>query len=357
MIRMHIFDYRFLRDSSVDPDVFRRVVNIERVRAGPASMLADDDPISHALESRAILMSVVDSNNIEGIFTSEERAVALIAGNVAPRGHDEKEIAGYRDALRYIHREHDSIRFDRESILEIYSILMSYRGDDVEPVFRKVENVIVDRDSDGNIVNMYPTVPASEVEYCIDQMVGAFWEVRYDDDVNDLLLIPCVIMDFLRIHPFKDGNGRMSRLLTTLLMYQSGYDVCRYVSMESKINSSKMDYYHALEESQIGWFDNSCDYTPFITYFLSQLFLCYRDLNRLVGENMGGSRKSDALESFLRICTVHVSKSDLCAMFPNISEITVSRVLRRMCDSGELRKVGGGRSTRYISSKMDGGRS
>lgn len=224
--------------------------------------------------------------------------------------------------------------------------------DDADTSFKTVDNAVVERGPDDTVVAVHPTVPASETEYCIDQLVGAFWEVRYDNDVNDLLLIPCVIMDFLRIHPFRDGNGRMSRLLTTLLMYQSGYDICRYVSMESRINSSKMDYYRALEESQIGWFDNKCDYTPFITYFLSQLFLCYRDLNRLVGERMTLSKGSDALEAFLRVCTFHVSKRDLCSMFPEISEITVSRVLRRMCDSGELVKVGAGRSTRYVRSDV-----
>ena len=282
MIRMHIFD----TGSSV---IIRgRMFRRSSTSSVPCRPLPCSQTISQSHALRAGHPHVrCRFDNIEGISRAR-KGVALIAGNVAPRGHDEKEIAGYRDALRYIHREHDSIRFDRESILEIYSILMSYRGDDVEPVFRKVENVIVDRDSDGNIVNMYPTVLASEVEYCIDQMVGAFWEVRYDDDVNDLLLIPCVIMDFLRIHPFKDGNGRMSRLLTTLLMYQSGYDVCRYVSMESKINSSKMDYYHALEESQIGWFDNSCDYTPFITYFPEvRLFPLLQGPEPFVGENMG----------------------------------------------------------------------
>lgn len=178
--------------------------------------------------------------------------------------------------------------------------------DDADTSFKTVDNAVVERGPDDTVVAVHPTVFASETEYCIDQLVGAFWEVRYDNDVNDLLLIPCVIMDFLRIHPFRDGNGRMSRLLTTLLMYQSGYDICRYMSMEPGISISRMDYYRALEESQAGWFDNRCDYTQFITYFLSQLFLCYRDLNRLVGERMTLSKGSDSLEVFLRVCTFHV---------------------------------------------------
>ena len=138
-------------------------------------------------------------------------------------------------------------------------------------------------------------------------------------------------------------------MLTTLLLYQEGYDVCRFVSMESKINASKEDYYRALEESQVGWFENDCDYTPFISYFLGQLFLCYRDLNRYLGMEMSRSKKSEALEAYLRLCSIPVTKADLLALFPYLSEKTVERTLRRMCDSGELEMIHSSRATRYLA--------
>ncbi|WII08203.1 Fic family protein [Methanomassiliicoccales archaeon LGM-RCC1] len=346
---MHVFNYDFLKSSKVDADLLNRIGNIERIR-DTAEHHDQQTYVLQALENRAVIMSVIDSNEIEGIRTSEERAVGLISERTVPKGHDEQEIAGYRDALRYIHRSHDRIKLDKESILGLYGILMSYK-EMSEPGFKSRDNVIVDRDPDGSVSAVYETVPFQDTEYCIDQMLSAFWEARNDLDINKLLLIPCFIMDFLRIHPFLDGNGRMSRLLTVLLLYQEGYDVCRYVSIESKINASKSDYYRALEYGYPGWFDGGSDYTPFISYFISQLFLCYRDLNLSFGTEIGRSKKTDALESFLSICPVHVSKQDILSMFPDISETSVERTLRDLCDRGVIRKEGSTRSARYIAAR------
>lgn len=344
---MHIFDYSFLRKMRVDPDILNRAASIENQCGRFQAGFGNAESLSSALREHAILMSVRDSNAIEGIGTTSERMAGLISGSIRPKGHDENEIVGYGNALRYIHENHSNIKITKESILVIYGILME-RSERNEIGFKKRDNVIVDRAPDGTVSNIYPTVPAEETEYCVEQLVGAFWEARDDFEINSLLLIPCFVMDFLRIHPFSDGNGRMSRLLTTLLLYQEGYDVCRYVSMESKINSSKGDYYRALEESQIGWFENKCDYGPFIHYFLGELFLCYRDLNRLAGEELGRKKKSNGLEMFLRLTSMPVSKKDLVTMFPDISQITIERTLRRMCASGDIEMVGSKRLARYI---------
>ncbi|MBO6083758.1 MAG: Fic family protein [Candidatus Methanomethylophilaceae archaeon] len=344
---MHVFDYRFLKSTKVDPDILNRAVNIERIGGRSRAHLLNMATVASALERNAIVMSVRDSNAIEGIGTTSDRVVGLVNGSIAPSGHDEKEMVCYSEALRFIHREHGRITLDKQFILDLYAMLMS-RSDRNVPGFKTRDNAIVDRDAEGNIVNVYRTVPADDTERCVDQLIWAFWEVRDDPEVNSLLLIPCFIMDFLRIHPFPDGNGRMSRLLTALLLYQEGYDVCRYVSMESKINASKMDYYRALEESQIGWFDNGCDYGPFIHYFLGELFLCYRDLDRMAGEELGRKKKSEGLEIFLRLMSLPVSKAELMGMFPEVSRITIERTLKRMCDSGVIESVGSGRATRYI---------
>ncbi len=217
------------------------------------------------------------------------------------------------------------------------------------PGFKDRDNAIVERSRDGTIVNVHRTVPAKDTEHCVEQMVGAYWEVRDDPGVNKLLLIPCFIMDFLCIHPFRDGNGRMSRLLTTLLLYQEGYGVCMYTSMESKINAGRADYYSALERSEKGWFDSACDYTPFISYFLSQLFLCYREYGIMMGTEMGRSRRSNPLKVFLCSCPVPVSKADVLSMFPELSETTVERVLSELRRSGDIRMIGGRRNARYAA--------
>ena len=169
--------------------------------------------------------------------------------------------------------------------------------------------------------------------------------------INKLLLIPCFILDFLRIHPFMDGNGRMSRLLTTLLLYQEGYDICRFVSMESKINSSKDQYYNSLAQSEEGWWDNDSDYHPFISYFLDQLFLCYRELDLSVKDSFGMKKPSGRIDEYLKKSVLPVSKKELCDMFPELSETTIERTLKRLLDSDFIETIGSSRSTRYIWKK------
>ena len=244
---MHTFNYLFLKNCRVDSILLNRISNLERLREKTVEIEYRDPNLTSAMEKRAILMSVVDSNAIEGIYTSEGRINGLISGRTAPRGHYEEEILGYRDVLRYIHSNHKKINLNKETLLEIYSMLM-FHTETEDLGFKTRDNVIAERDADGTLLMLHRTVPAEKTEWCIDQLLGAFWEARNDLAINKLLLIPCVIMDFLRIHPFIDGNGRMSRLLTTLLLYQEGYDICKFTSMESKINSSKNQYYDSLAQ-------------------------------------------------------------------------------------------------------------
>ena len=155
--------------------------------------------------------------------------------------------------------------------------------------------MITDRSPVGAVLRVHETVPHQYVEKAVGDMLASYWEARNDITINNLILIPCFIVDFLRVHPFMDGNGRMSRLLTVLLLYQEGYDVCRYVSLESKINSDLESYYRALEESEIGWSENESDYDPFIEYFLGILFLSYREYDGRMAAAIGRRGKSDAV--------------------------------------------------------------
>ena len=344
---MHTFNYLFLKNCRVDSILLNRISNLERLREKTVEIEYRDPNLTSAMEKRAILMSVVDSNAIEGIYTSEGRINGLISGRTAPRGHNEEEILGYRDVLRYIHSNHKKINLNKETLLEIYSMLM-FHTETEDLGFKTRDNVIAERDADGTLLMLHRTVPAEKTEWCIDQLLGAFWEARNDLAINKLLLIPCFIMDFLRIHPFIDGNGRMSRLLTTLLLYQEGYDICKFTSMESKINSSKNQYYDSLAQSEEGWWDNDSDYQPFISYFLDQLFLCYRELDLSIKDSFRSKRKSGRIDEYLKMCILPVSKKELCDIFPEISETTIERTLKRLLDSGIIEAIGSSRSTRYI---------
>ena len=344
---MHTFGYGFLKNICADSDIINRVMNIGVMNERTKGIRLDHPQTALAMEKNAVMMSVIDSNAIEGIFTSMERITGLINGRTAPIGHNEEEIVGYRDALKHIHSEHQKIRLNKEWILELYGILMSHTL--IEGLeFKDRDNIIVERGGDGKIVKVHETVPADFTEEYIDQLLASYWEARNDVSINKLLLIPCFVMDFLRIHPFRDGNGRMSRLMTVLLLYQEGYDICRYVSMESKINGSKDRYYDALELSEEGWFEDANDYMPFISYFLDQLFLCYRELDKSLKASVGDRTRSDAIEAFLRICIIPVSKSELCGMFPDLSETTIERKLNDLMKEGRIERIGKSRGTRYI---------
>ena len=347
---MHVYDYGFLRRSKVDTGLLSKIGNIERIDIAMDFSRKDDEGLMDALEARAKIMSIADSNAIEGIYTDEIRLLGIVSGCTAPRGHDEEEIAGYRDALALIHRDHDRIDLDIDFILRLYIILMKYNAN-ISLGFKKKDNAVVEKDPMGNIVKVHRTVPASEVTHNMEQLVLAFNDARNDADINNLLLIPCFISDFLMIHPFLDGNGRMSRLLTTLLLYQEGYEVCKYVSMESMINLSKGDYYDALERSHDGWFDNENDNGPFISYFISQMFLCYREMDFAMAAETGKRRKSEGLEWFLERTFMPISKKDLCGLFPRLSETTIERVLARMVSEGKVEHIGANKNSRYISVK------
>lgn len=343
----HIFDYSFLKKSSVKPDVVNRLSRLEAFNSRASFLRDSAESIVESMERIALLDSVISSNAIEGIMTAAERAAPLVFGNTRPQGHSESEISGYRRALQHIHENHSTIILSKETILEIYGILMS-DSLDMEISFRTRDNMVVERSSDGTIVAVHHTVPFRDVESSIDHMVISYWEARNDVGINKLLLIPCFVLDFLRIHPFLDGNGRMSRLLTTLLLYQEGYDICRYVSLESRINMSKRDYYDAIGKSEIGWFENNNDYTPFTDYFLSILFLVYREYDHRLTSASRNSRRSDKVRLLLNNLNYPVSKRDILSMFPELSEVTVERTLREMLDEGSVKKIGSTRGARYV---------
>ena len=345
---MHVFDYRFLKEQGVDPIVLQTTSGIDQARIESIFLMDEYPSLSEALRKRAMIMSVIDSNAIEGIFTTQDDAIGIISERTAPKGHDQEDIAGYRDALKYIHENHENIDLTKDEILKIFEILIGHKQLR-EPGFKIRDNAIIERDVNGKTLTIHKTVPAADVEWCIDQLIAAYWEVRDDPDVHSLLLIPCVINDFLKIHPFIDGNGRMSRLLTVLLLYKEGYNVCRFISMESKINDTKIDYYHALELSQKDWMDNRNDYNPFIYYFLTQLYYCYKELQRLAIKDGGRKKKTDAINLFLKVCNMPVSKKDLCILFPELSESSIENVLNKMCQSGEVVKIGSTKAARYVS--------
>ena len=301
------------------------------------------------LEAVAKVQSIKSSNAIEGIVTSDERIVAIVNQNSAPLNHNEAEIAGYRDALNEIHLGFDHIDFTRRDILRLHEMMMSIAGYEYGGQYKTDDNVILEVDANGDRRVRFRPTSAAETPKAMEQLELAYLAARDDANINQLLLIPCVILDFLCIHPFRDGNGRMSRLLSLLLLYKNGYDAGKYVSFEEQINNYKAYYYEALRQSSTGWDTNENSYFPFVENFLSTLYMCYKELDKRFAV-VNGKRitKKARVEATVLNSLVPLSKAEICKILPDVSPTTVEAVLGAMVKSGVIKRIGTSRATRYI---------
>ena len=349
---MHRFDYSFLKTASFPADVVSTASRIESMRERGSSVIREHPSVMADMEAAAKVMSVRESNAIEGIVTSDDRIMGLAVGSTAPRGHTEAEIAGYRDVLDIVHTRHDSLAVDERTMLRFFSVMGAQS--DGPTGYKTRDSATVDVHGDGTRSVRFRPVPAAEVPMAMEQLVLAYGEARDDMGVNNLLLIPCFILDFLCIHPFTDGNGRMSRLLTLLLLHQEGYDVGKYVSVEARISATRDRYYGALSASSAGWHENESDYIPFISYMLGVLMMCYREFDSRFSA-VEGSRigKMDRVREMVLNSVLPVSKSDLAVMMPDVSVTTIELVLGQMVRDGSIRKVGGNRNARYVRASDD----
>ncbi len=346
---MHKFDYSFLNNGLLPARLVSLTGNIYSLRTAAGMRKDDYAEIFTALESVARIQSVKSSNAIEGIVTSDRRITEIVNGSSAPLNHNEAEIAGYRDALSIVHAEYNSMDFRERDILRLHETMMSLTPDGYGGQYKTDNNVILEIDEGGNRRVRFRPVPASETSEAMEQLELAYLDARSDSDINQLLLIPCVILDFLCIHPFRDGNGRMSRLLSLLLLYKNGFDAGKYISFEEQINNYKTYYYESLKESSDGWDDNMNDYAPFMTNFLSTLYMCYKELDRRFAiMNSGRVTKKSRVEATVLESLTPISKAEICGILPDVSPTTVEMVLGEMVRSGIIEKVGQGRNTRYI---------
>lgn len=300
------------------------------------------------LESIAKVQSVKGSNEIEGIVTSEQRINEIVNQNSAPLNHNEAEIAGYRDVLNLVHQEFFSLDIRERDILRLHEIMLSYA-----PVsggqYKQSDNAIMEIDASGMRNVRFAPTPASETAAAMQQLILAYMDARSNYNINQLLLVPCFILDFLCIHPFSDGNGRMSRLLSLLLLYKNGFDAGKYISFEEQINKGKGEYYEALRFSSKDWHDNQNRYFPFIENFITTLLFCYKELDkRFAVVNAKKVTKQKRVEATVLNSLLPISKQEICYVLPDISPTTVEAVLSNMVKSGLAEKVGTGRSTKYI---------
>ncbi len=346
---MRKFDYSFLNNGLLPASLVSLTANISALKTMAGIRKEEYAQVFTELEAVAKIQSIKSSNAMEGIVTSDERIAAIVNQNSAPLNHNEAEIAGYRDALNEVHLGFEHIDFRERDILRLHEIMMSLAGYEYGGQYKTDDNVILEVDADGYRRIRFRPTPAKETPKAMEQLELAYMEARSDANINQLLLIPCVILDFLCIHPFRDGNGRMSRLLSLLLLYKNGFDAGKYVSFEEQINNYKDYYYEALRQSSDGWETNENSYFPFMENFLSILYLCYKELDKRFAV-VHGKRitKRARIEAVILNSLTPLSKAEICKILPDVSPTTVEAVLGAMVKSGAVKRIGASRSARYL---------
>ncbi len=347
--KMKKFDYSFLDNGLLPANLVNITGTIYSLKTGAGIRKDEYEKIFTELERIAKVQSVKSSNAIEGIITSDERIEEIVNSNSKPLNHNESEIAGYRDALNEIHLHYENIEFNENTILRLHEIMMSYTGYEDAGKYKTNENYIIEEDSKGNRKIRFKPLSAKETPEAMEQLVLAYADARDNSNINQLLLIPCVILDFLCIHPFRDGNGRMSRLLSLLLLYKNGFDVGKYVSFEEQINNNKDYYYEALRQSSVNWITNEHSYIPFMENFLSMLYMCYKELDkRFSVVNSNKVTKKARIEATVLNNLTPISKAEICKILPDVSSTTVEAVLGSMVKGGIIQIIGSGRNTKYM---------
>ena len=345
---MREFNYSQYRQQKWDSEVLGLVAAIYK-EAGKQEMYLKQRPEElEKLVEIAKIQSTESSNAIEGIVTTDTRIRQLVAEKTALRNRSEQEIAGYRDALSVIHESFDAIPVTRNYILQLHKILYSHTNNPLAGQTKNVQNYISATYPDGHAEILFTPLPPFETPDALDRICEEYGRVIGNLELEPLIAIPVFIHDFLCIHPFNDGNGRMSRLLTTLLLYRSGFQVGRYVSLEAKIAKDKDLYYEALGASQHGWHTGDDDAVPFIKYLLGTILAAYRDF----GDRFAlVEQKRSALET-VRLATQQklgrFTKQDVRDLCPALSLSSVEGALRQLVADGELRREGKGKNTKYL---------
>ncbi|MBT1161466.1 Fic family protein [Bifidobacterium sp. SO1] len=312
------------------------------------------------LTAVARVQSIDTSNRIEGISTSDKRLGALVAEKVAPRNRAEEEIAGYRDVLATIHESHDYIPPTPNVILQLHHDLFRHTSLAFGGRFKDSDNVIIERDATGEQRVRFAPPPALATPELVARICDAYAEALQDGHTDPLLTIAMFILDFTCIHPFNDGNGRMSRLLTLLLLYRNGYQVGKYISIEHLIERSKDTYYEALAASTTGWNEGANDYAPFTNYLLGVILAAYREFDDRISALTGHAGADSIVATGRRATKAQriamlfdnspspLSKADILLKLPDISMTTVERTLKALQDDGTITKLGTSRNTRYV---------
>ena len=345
---MRNYDYREKWKKLLTPEIISLLTSIHEYKGEQRLIAERYADVLTDLVDIARIQSTESSNKIEGIYTSDERLKKIVLDKTMPRTRNEQEIAGYRDVLNTIHENYDFIPIRASLLLQLHRDLYKFQGAGTGGTFKIADNTIEEVETNGNTKVRFRPVPAWETPEAVDQLCAAYNQVLKEPDVDPLLIMPMFILDFLCIHPFRDGNGRMSRLLTLLLLYQGGYYVGKYLSIEKLIERTKNSYYEALQASSAGWHEEINDYAPFAKYLLGVVVASYREFferTKLITSVKMSKPERIAEEIKNHIGTI--TKAELVEQVPDVSQTTVQRTLTELTKQGKIIKLGSGRYIKY----------
>lgn len=342
------FEYKESWKRLLTPNIVSLLTSIHEYKGEQNLFIeSNSDKLVELLEI-AKIQSTEASNKIEGIITTDDRLKKLVMDKTMPKSRSEKEIAGYRDVLNTIHESYEYIPINANYILQLHGDLYKYNGMSFGGKFKSTDNIIAEVDSSGNQKIRFQPIEAWATPEAMLNMCNAYNDAL-NNNIDPLILMPMFILDFLCIHPFNDGNGRMSRLLTLLLLYKSGYIVGKYISIEKLIEKSKDTYYEQLQASSYGWHENKNDYDPFVEYYLGVVIAAYKEFSGRVQTLIeSGMSKPERIREVIRKHIGKITKSQIMEKCPDISDTTVQRTLTELLKKNEIIKLSGGRYTSYI---------
>lgn len=345
---MRVFNYEQIANNKWDSEVINLLTQIHEHKGKQELFIRQKPAVLDKLVEIAKIQSVEDSNKIEGIVTTTTRIKELMHQKTTPINRDEEEILGYRDVLNVIHESYDYIPINSNYILQLHRDLYKYSEKGIGGRFKNTQNAIVETDQYGNTIERFKPLSPYETPEAIEQICSELNKALDRKEVDALLLIPIFIHDFLCIHPFNDGNGRMSRLLTTLLLYRQGYVIGKYISLESKIEKNKLSYYTALDQSGKGWHDNDEDPVPFIKYLLRTILAAYIDFEERIDYVDEKVPTVDLVRSAVDKKLGKFTKADIMELVPSVGKATIENMLKRLIEEGYIERHGKGRGTFYV---------
>lgn len=346
---MRKFNFSSEYKKLLTPEIVAYLAQIHEYKAQQNLFVQDKaDTLSELLEI-AKIQSTEASNKIEGIITTEDRLKKLIREKTMPKNRSEKEIAGYRDVLATVHENYAYIPPRPGFVLQLHRDLYKYTSKAIGGSYKAADNLIAEERADGSQTVRFIPVPAWETAEAMNSLCDAFNKAIDSLEMDPVILIPMFVLDFLCIHPFNDGNGRMSRLLTLLLLYRADFNIGKYISIEKLIADTKESYYEALQESSYGWHEGTNDYAPFVSYMLGIIVAAYRDFEART-EIIANKEysKPDRVRETIKNKLGKITKREIMERCPDVSQVTVQRALNDLLKSGEIIKIGGGRYTSYV---------